>query len=66
VCDRSVAGGAIHYDALAFTPTRIKRLKSNPTKAEHWSVAFSPVDERLAFQPFINRLVEVARIRQLI
>jgi hypothetical protein len=58
--------GAIHYDALAFAPTRIKRLKPNPTKAEHWSVAFSPVDERLDFQQFINRLVEVARIRQLI
>lgn len=58
--------GGIHYDAVAFAPTRVKRLKPNPTKTSHWSFAFSPVDERLDFHPFIHRLLEVARFRKLI
>jgi hypothetical protein len=58
--------GAIHYDALAFAPTRIKRLKPTPTKPQQWSVAFSPVDERLDFHRLVHRLIEVARIRKLI
>jgi hypothetical protein len=58
--------GGIHYDSIAFVPTRVKRLKPTPTKASHWSFAFSPVDERLDFHPFVNRLVEVARFRKLI
>jgi hypothetical protein len=61
-----VQEGAIHSDAIAFAPTRIKRLKPKPTKPAHWSLAFSPVDDRLAFNQFINRLVEVARTRKLI
>jgi hypothetical protein len=60
------AEGGIHYDSIAFVPTRMKGLKANPTKSSHWSFAFSPVDERLDFHPFIQRLLEVARFRKLI
>jgi hypothetical protein len=58
--------GGIHYDSIAFVPTRVKRLRSKPTRPSHWSFAFSPVDERLNFHPFVNRLVEVAKFRNLI
>lgn len=61
----SVEGG-IHYDSIAFVPTRVKRLKPNPVRASQWSFAFSPVDERLDFQFFLQRLLDVARFRKLI
>jgi hypothetical protein len=52
----------LHYDAIAFAPTTIKRLRKNP-KPTDWAFAFSKVDERLDFHPFISRLVEVAKLR---
>lgn len=58
--------GDIHYDSIAFVPTRVKRLKPQPARPSHWSFAFSPVDKRLDFHTFISRLLEVAKFRQLI
>ncbi len=52
----------LHYDAIAFAPTAIKRLKKNP-KPKDWGFSFSKVDERLDFHPFVSRLVEVAKLR---
>lgn len=59
-------GGGIHYDAIALVPTRVKRTKPKPAKTGHWSVAFSPVDERLDFHNFVQRLLDVAKFRGLI
>jgi hypothetical protein len=56
---------SLHYDAIAFAPTAIKRLKKNP-KSKDWAYQFSKVDERLDFHRFISRLVEVAKLRGLV
>jgi hypothetical protein len=58
--------GAIHYDAVAFLPTRIKRLKALPKSSAAWAPSFSPVDARLDFHPFVSRLIEVADFRGII
>jgi hypothetical protein len=55
--------GDIHYDALAFAPTTVKRLKKDPKAPKDWEFDFSPVDERLDFHPFISRLIDVAKFR---
>lgn len=55
--------GGIHYDAIAFNPTTIKRRTSSPPVQNDWDIAFSKVDERLDFRPFISRLLDVARFR---
>lgn len=60
------AEGAIHYDAIAFVPTKIRRLKSKPKTVADWEFQFSSVDARLDYHPFIQRLIEVARFRHLI
>lgn len=53
----------IHYDAIAFAPTTIKRRKPSPRTAGDWEFGFTAVDQRLDFHPFISRLIEVARLR---
>lgn len=55
--------GAIHYDAIAFAPTTIKRRKPEPSSAADWEFDFSPVEDRLDFHPFISRLIDVAKFR---
>lgn len=52
----------LHYDAIAFAPTTITRLRKNPRPTD-WSFQFSAVDQRLDFRSFIRRMVEVARLR---
>jgi hypothetical protein len=54
---------ALHYDAIAFAPTTVKRLKKNAKAAEDWAFDFSKVDERLDFRLFVSRLAEVAKVR---
>lgn len=56
----------LHYDAIAFSPTSISRTKANPKSKADWSFAFSTVDPRLDFHPFISRLVDVAKLRGLV
>jgi hypothetical protein len=58
--------GSIHYDNIAFLPTRIRRRTAFPKLPKDWAVRFSPVDERLNFRSFVNRLVDVAKFRKLI
>lgn len=58
--------GTIHYDAIAFLPTRIRRRRAEPKSAAAWATDFSPVDPRLDFKSFVGRLVDVARRRGLI
>lgn len=58
--------GAIQYDAIAFVPTRIKRSRAEPKSPAHWNVEFSPVDARLDYRPFVERLLGVARFRGLV
>ncbi len=55
--------GGIHYDAIAFVPTTVKRLKPEPEAATDWAFDFSKVDDRLDFHPFIGRLIDVAKFR---
>jgi len=52
----------LHYDAIAFAPTTIRRLEKNPT-AKDWEFRCSKVDKRLDFHQFIGRLIEVAKLR---
>lgn len=56
----------IHYDGIAFLPTRIKRIRTGETGPDAWEAAFSPVDERLSHQLFLSRLLETARLREFI
>lgn len=51
----------IHYDSIAFLPACIKRVK--PDK---WDVIESQVNNNLSHLHFLNRLVDVARLRGLI
>ncbi|MGH7192296.1 MAG: hypothetical protein ACREJM_02040, partial [Candidatus Saccharimonadales bacterium] len=39
--------GTIHYDAIAFLPTHIRRRRAAPKSAAAWAAEFSPVDSRL-------------------
>jgi hypothetical protein len=66
VAEEPTAEGGIHYDAIAFAPTTIKRLKPDPETKNDWGFDFTPVDERLDFHPFISRLIDVARFRHFI
>lgn len=54
---------ALRYDAIAFAPTIIKRLKKAPKSVQDWAFDFSTVDDRLDFRPFASRLVDVAKLR---
>jgi hypothetical protein len=58
--------GGIHYDAIAFAPTRVTRRKAKPTTKNDWSCELSPVDDRLDFRTFIGRLLDTARFRGLV
>jgi len=53
----------IHYDAIAFAPTRIRRTKNGPKTKVGWTCEISTVDERLDFRFFISRLIAVAQLR---
>lgn len=63
---KSSAEESIHYDGVAFLPTRIRRRRAEPKSAAAWATEFSPVDSRLDFRSFISRLIDVARLRGLI
>lgn len=58
--------GSIHYDAIAFAPTAIRRIKPNPKTPADWAFDFTKVDARLDFHSFVRRLIEAARFRKLI
>ncbi|HEX5444023.1 MAG TPA: hypothetical protein VFW87_09355, partial [Pirellulales bacterium] len=60
------AEGTIHYDAIAFLPTRVRRRRAEPKSAAGRAAGFSPVDSRLDFRQFVNRLVDVASFRGLV
>lgn len=66
VAAERTADGTIHYDAMAFLPTQIKRRGSMPKSHAGWSIKFSPVDERLNFRSFVDKLIDVGRFRGLI
>ena len=55
--------GGIHYDAIAFLPTRIARLVPNPLGKEAWHHSFSNVNPHLNYTEFVGRLIEVAKLR---
>lgn len=56
----------LHYDAIAFAPTTIKRLKKYPKSVKDWAFDFSKVDDRLDFRLFVSWLVEVAKLRRFV
>lgn len=58
--------GGIHYDAVAFLPTRIKRLVSNPQGPEAWECSASEVNPRLECTDFVGRLIEAAKLRRFL
>lgn len=63
VAEEPTKEGGIHYDAIAFAPTTVKRRKPEPNTAADWEFNFSGVDDRLNVHPFVSRLVDVAKFR---
>lgn len=61
--DAPTKDGGIHYDAIAFTPTMIKRKVDEPMGAVDWGFAFSEVNPQLHFKDMIARLLNVAELR---
>lgn len=58
-----VARADVHYDAVAFLPTRVKRV-ADPAKVEDaWTYTFSPVNDRLDYRRLLARIIETARLR---
>jgi hypothetical protein len=55
--------GGIHYDAIAFTPARIKRSQKGRRGRDLWDITLSEVDERLDPRTFLSRLITTARLR---
>ena len=60
---KPMKAATLHYDAIAFAPTTIKRLKKMPKSLKDWAFDWSKVDDRLDFHLFASRLVEVAKLR---
>ncbi len=58
--------GGIHYDAIAFTPVRIKRAQKSKGGIDLWDITISEVDERLDPRTFLSRLITTARLRGFI
>jgi hypothetical protein len=56
----------IHYDGIAFVPTRIRRLRPDDSAPPLWEATFSEVDERLSHRLFLSRLLATARLRGFI
>jgi len=56
----------IHYDAIGFAPIKIKRKSPLPSSKSHWSLSFSPVDDRLDFRQLISRLLATATARRFL
>ena len=63
---KPVEQGGIHYDAIAFTPTRIKRVHKDGADTDLWDISISEVDERLDPRTFLSRRVTTARLRGFI
>ena len=57
---------SIHYDGIAFAPTRIKRLRPDGENPDVWEATMSEVDDRLSHRLFLSRLITVARLRGFI
>lgn len=57
---------SIHYDGIAFAPTRITRLHPDGADPDVWEATMSAVDERLGHQVFLSRLIASARLRGFI
>jgi hypothetical protein len=55
----------IHYDAMALVPAKVNR-GADGTDRSAWGITPSPVDARLDHRNFIDRLLEVARLRRLL
>lgn len=54
--------GGIHYDAIALTPARVKRVQKGDD-THLWKIAMSEMDERLDPRTFLSRLLTTARLR---
>jgi hypothetical protein len=57
---------SIHYDGIAFAPTRIRRLRPDGEDPDVWEASLSEVDERLSPRLFLSRLLATARLREFI
>jgi hypothetical protein len=66
VAEKPTIEGGIHYDAIAYCPTTIKRRTTDPKTVNDWEFNFSAVDKRLDFHPFISRLIDVAKFRRML
>ncbi len=58
--------GGIHYDAIALTPARIKRVQKGRHGMDLWDITISEVDKRLDPRTFLSRLIASARLRGFI
>ncbi len=58
--------GRVHYDAIAFTPARIKRARKTKRGTDLWNITISEVDEQLDPRVFLSQLITTARLRGFI
>lgn len=56
----------IHYDGIAFVPTRIRRVDDADEQAVSWEYFLSDVDQQMQYEGFNSKLIEVARLRGFI
>lgn len=56
----------IHYDGIAFAPTRITRLQPDDAEPPKWEATLSAVDDCLSHARFLDRLIDTARLREFI
>jgi hypothetical protein len=64
VSARPARRASVHYDAIAFAPTRIKRKGGE--KDGGYEISMMQTDERLDHRFFLSRLISVARLRGFI
>jgi hypothetical protein len=58
--------GGIHYDAIAFTPARIRRVRKAKGGANLWGITLSEVHAQLDPRTFLSRLLTTAQLRGFI
>jgi hypothetical protein len=55
----------VHYDAMAFVPTQIRRVATEGRSGD-WSITASEVNPLLSLDVFFNKLMETAKLRGFI
>ena len=65
LADEPSKTATLHYDAIAYVPTRVWDEGSG-IDSHDWKFTVSDVDERLRYGRFLPRLIEAAKLRNLL